>query len=157
MAPLVRNASQFLFPCSVEYSLLCAVILGVMWMNACSEDKNNMASPHTPESPAGRVSGVNIIYARSVSQFSVDCTSAHKGLFAGVLMLVLSIVSMIMFYELAKRPELVEVAVLQVSIQNCTGKCRLSYGFFNQNSVFQFLFCPMPAVRPAHFIMLIFG
>jgi len=116
MAPLVSNASRFLFPCSVEYSLLCAVILGVMWLNACSEDKYNQASPQTPDSPAGRVSGVNIIYSRSVGQFSVDCTSAHKGLFAGILMLVLSIVSIIMFYELVKRTELVEVAVLQVNI-----------------------------------------
>jgi hypothetical protein len=125
MAPLVRNASRFLFPCTVEYSLLCTVILGVMWLNACSEDKNNHNSPQTPDNLAGRISGVNVIYSRSVSQFSVDCTSAHKGLFAGILMLVLSIVSLIMFYELVKRPELVEVAVLQVSIPHCTGKCSL--------------------------------
>lgn len=116
MAPLVRSASRFLFPCTVEYSLLCAVILGVMWINACSDDKTNPSSPQTLDSPTGRVSGVNIIYSRSVSQFSVDCTSAHKGLFGGILMLVLSIVSLIMFYELVKRPDLVEVAVLQVNI-----------------------------------------
>jgi len=120
MGPLVRSASRFLFPCTVEYSLLCAVILGVMWKNACSDDKNNQRSLQTPESPTGRVSGVNIIYSRSVSQFSVDCTSAHKGLFGGILMLVLSIVSLIMFYELVKRPELVEVAVLQVSLPDRT-------------------------------------
>jgi len=146
MAPLVRSASRFLFPCTVEYSLLCAVILGVMWKTACSDDKNNPASPQTLDSPTGRVSGVNIIYARSVSQFSVDCTSAHKGLFGGILMLVLSIVSLIMFFELVKRPDLVEVAVLQVSLPDRTGKCRLSYRVFDQNSVFQFLFCPMPTL-----------
>lgn len=115
MAPLVRSASRFLFPCTVEYSLLCAVILGVMWINACSENKNQHSDPTTPDSPTGRVSGVNIIYTRSVSQFSVDCTSAHKGLFAGILMLVLSIVSLIMFYELVQRPQYVDEAVLQVS------------------------------------------
>ncbi|XP_021925161.1 uncharacterized protein LOC110832451 [Zootermopsis nevadensis] len=116
MAPLVRSASRFLFPCTVEYSLLCAVILGVMWINACSENKNQHSDPTTPDSPTGRVSGVNIIYTRSVSQFSVDCTSAHKGLFAGILMLVLSIVSLIMFYELVQRPQYVDEAVLQVNV-----------------------------------------
>jgi large subunit ribosomal protein L18 len=115
MAPLVRSASRFLFPCTVEYSLLCAVILGVMWMNACSNSKSQHSDPTTPDGPPGRVSGVNIIYTRSASQFSVDCTSAHKGLFAGILMLVLSIVSLIMFFELAKRPQYVDEAVLQVS------------------------------------------
>lgn len=28
---LVRDASQFLFPCTIEYSLICAAILYVMW------------------------------------------------------------------------------------------------------------------------------
>ena len=157
MAPLVRSASRFLFPCTVEYSLLCAVILGVMWMNACSEDRASQSGPQTPDSPLGRVSGVNIIYSRSVSQFSVDCASAHKGLFAGILMLVLSIVSLIMFVELVKRPELVDIAVLQVSLPKRTGKCRLSNRFFDQNSVFQFLCCPMSTPCVAQIIILIFG
>ena len=28
---LVKDASQFLFPCTIEYSLICAAILYVMW------------------------------------------------------------------------------------------------------------------------------
>lgn len=28
---LVRDASQFLFPCTIEYSLICAAILYIMW------------------------------------------------------------------------------------------------------------------------------
>lgn len=28
---LVQDASQFLFPCTIEYSLICAAILYVMW------------------------------------------------------------------------------------------------------------------------------
>ncbi|XP_069703185.1 proton channel OtopLc-like [Periplaneta americana] len=114
MAPLVRSASRFLFPCTVEYSLLCAVILGVMWLNACSDASRTHQT--TPITPDARQSGVNIIYSRSVSQFSVDCTNAHKGLFAGILVLVLSIVSLILFFELVRRPEFVDEAVLQVNI-----------------------------------------
>ena len=115
MEPLARSASEFLFPCTVEYSLLCAVILGVMWINACSE-KNK---PQHKDSTASvgldsRTSGVNLIYSRSVSQYSVDCASAHKGLFAGVIVLVLSIVSLIMFFELIKYPEYIDEAIFQV-------------------------------------------
>jgi hypothetical protein len=91
-----------------------------MWMNACSENKIQQQQQQqcdhlSPDSINGRVSGVNIIYSRSVSQFSVDCTSAHRGLFAGILMLVLSIVSLIMFFELVQRPQYVDEAVFQVS------------------------------------------
>lgn len=31
MTSLVANASPFLFPCTIEYSLICAVILLEMW------------------------------------------------------------------------------------------------------------------------------
>lgn len=31
MGSLVTNASAFLFPCKIEYSLICAVILFEMW------------------------------------------------------------------------------------------------------------------------------
>lgn len=31
MGSLVTNASPFLFPCTIEYSLICAVILFEMW------------------------------------------------------------------------------------------------------------------------------
>jgi hypothetical protein len=31
MGALVQNASPFLFPCTIEYSLICAAILYVMW------------------------------------------------------------------------------------------------------------------------------
>ena len=118
MEPLARSASEFLFPCTVEYSLLCSVILGMMWMNACSDSNK----PEHKDSTAsmgceGRQSGVNIIFSRSVSQYSVDCASAHKGLFAGILTLVASIVSLIMFFELIKYPEYVKTAVLQVSTE----------------------------------------
>lgn len=30
---LVTDASQFLFPCTIEYSLICAAILYIMWKN----------------------------------------------------------------------------------------------------------------------------
>jgi large subunit ribosomal protein L18 len=126
MAPLVRSASRFLFPCTVEYSLLCAVILGVMWMNACSDSRAQQSDHMTTDYMTGRVSGVNIIYSRSVSQFSVDCTSAHKGLFAGILVLVLSIVSLIMFFELVQRPRYVDEAVLQVSSSHSPHKYQYS-------------------------------
>lgn len=72
-------------------------------------------------------------------------------------MLVLSIVSLIMFFELVKRPELVDVAVLQVSPSDRTGKCRLSYRLSNPNYECKLLFCPPRNLYPAHFIIFRFG
>lgn len=36
MGALVQNASPFLFPCTIEYSLICAVILYEMWKEVCN-------------------------------------------------------------------------------------------------------------------------
>lgn len=35
MGALLQNASPFLFPCTIEYSLICAVILYEMWKEVC--------------------------------------------------------------------------------------------------------------------------
>ena len=36
--------------------------------------------------------------------FSVDCSNAHRGLFAGIMIIVLTIISLIMFFVLANEP-----------------------------------------------------
>lgn len=115
---LVQDASPFLFPCTIEYSLICAAILYVMW-------KNISRLPHQHPSPSERVDKVPALahYKRSPHHYSVDCAQAHKGLFVGILVLVLTIISLILFFVLISRPELVKFAVMELTI------CELSlYG-----------------------------
>lgn len=45
MGSLVQDASPFLFPCTIEYSLICAAILYVMWKNI---SKVGFTQPSTP-------------------------------------------------------------------------------------------------------------
>lgn len=45
MGSLVQDASPFLFPCTIEYSLICAAILYVMWKNI---SKAAFSQPKTP-------------------------------------------------------------------------------------------------------------
>ncbi|KOB66504.1 putative otopetrin [Operophtera brumata] len=85
MGALLQNASPFLFPCTIEYSLICAVILYEMWKEA-------------------------------LHHFSVDCSHAHRGLFAGILVIVLTIISLIMFFVLANNPDTVIDAIFEVNI-----------------------------------------
>ncbi|KAH9383482.1 hypothetical protein HPB48_024991 [Haemaphysalis longicornis] len=46
MGELVQNASPFLFPCTIEYSLICAGILYIMWKNVGA----TQPAPNTPDS-----------------------------------------------------------------------------------------------------------
>ncbi|KAF2886372.1 hypothetical protein ILUMI_19801, partial [Ignelater luminosus] len=55
MGSLVTNASPFLFPCTIEYSLICAVILYEMWKKmkniSIRMDKDSVKSrPSSPTS-----------------------------------------------------------------------------------------------------------
>lgn len=77
MSTLVQNASPFLFPCTIEYSLICAVILYEMWKNIKSipnieRHRRNSIKPQLllPQRP-------------SAHHFSVDCSRAHRGMFGG--------------------------------------------------------------------------
>ncbi|KAG8226013.1 hypothetical protein J437_LFUL004134 [Ladona fulva] len=98
MATVLEDASPFLFPFIVEYSLLCAVILAVMWSDC---------------GPPAEESGVNVIIRRRAGyRLSVDCASSYRGIFAGVLVLVLTITSLLTSLALSRRPDLLPSADL---------------------------------------------
>lgn len=103
MGSLVQNASPYLFPCTIEYSLICAVILYEMWHNV-------------PRVVAKKThAGHNAPPTRDMDhQFSVDCSGAHRGLFSGIILLVATIISLIMFFVLIKEPTHADAAVFQV-------------------------------------------
>lgn len=109
---LVQDASPFLFPCTIEYSLICAAILYVMWRNIS----------HPEPAPAQRadIQLHHPSYKRSPHHYSVDCAQAHRGLFLGILALVLTIISLILFFVLISRPEFVNLAVTEVTICELT-------------------------------------
>ncbi|XP_053999643.1 proton channel OtopLc-like isoform X3 [Hylaeus anthracinus] len=113
MGSLVQDASPFLFPCTIEYSLICAAILYVMWKNI------SKAAFSPPKTPTGSRHHAHA-YRRSPHHYSVDCAGAHKGLFVGILILVLTIISLILFFVLISRPELVNFAVTEVNVCELT-------------------------------------
>ncbi|CAD7090748.1 unnamed protein product [Hermetia illucens] len=105
MGTLVQDSSPFLFPCTIEYSLICAVILYEMWKKVKSipdiqRSRSNSQKPHV----------------RSAYHFSVDCSGAHKGMFAGILVTVLTIIALIMYFVLQKQEGYSDVAVLEMTI-----------------------------------------
>ncbi|XP_056646898.1 proton channel OtopLc-like isoform X1 [Diorhabda sublineata] len=110
---LVQDAAPFLFPCTIEYSLICAAILYVMW-------KSISKLPPVGSSAAKfKLAEMNKV-KRSPHLYSVDCARAHKGLFVGILLLVLTIISLILFFVLISRVEFIGLAVIEVNICELT-------------------------------------
>ncbi|XP_071524780.1 uncharacterized protein [Panulirus ornatus] len=106
MGELVDNASPFLFPCTIEYSLLCAGVLYVIWKNI-----------NKPEVTYDGDSDISTYVARKARHhYSVDCAHANRGLFMGILVLVLTIISLILFFVLISNEDYKGVAILEANI-----------------------------------------
>ncbi|CAH0560883.1 unnamed protein product [Brassicogethes aeneus] len=128
MGSLVTSASPFLFPCTIEYSLICAVILFEMWKkvktvkiknkqnkehdkNATSVHKDEKITQHYNFSPLNN-------NPNNSNHYIIDCSNTYRGLFAGIMVIVLTIISL-MFFVLAKEggtSEIKKVAEFEVSI-----------------------------------------
>ncbi|XP_063823699.1 proton channel OtopLc-like [Ostrinia nubilalis] len=111
MGSLVQDASPFLFPCTIEYSLICAAILYVMWKNISKYPSKDVAAAIVK---ARILEG--LAYKKSPHLYSVDCARAHKGLFFGILVLVLTIISLILFFVLVSKKEYATLAVVEVNV-----------------------------------------
>ncbi|CAL4067730.1 unnamed protein product, partial [Meganyctiphanes norvegica] len=107
MGKLVDNASPFLFPCTIEYSLLCAGVLYVIWRNSTKPVVNQYDN-------GSDIS--NYVARKARHHYSVDCAHASRGLFMGILVLVLTIISLILFFVLIDNEELKKIAVLEANI-----------------------------------------
>lgn len=100
MSVIYRNLSPYLYPFSIEYSILIAGVLYIIWQNIgkCS----TMTGGHckllmNPE--------------RSNLSIHVDCHSANKGLFAGIAVLLASVVSTIIFFVAVTDSNFVTIGV----------------------------------------------
>ncbi|CAH2091891.1 unnamed protein product [Euphydryas editha] len=132
MGSLVQNASPFLFPCTIEYSLICAVILYEMWKEVkctpedlekklnyqSNKSRNNSVTPEKILQQFAGMLGVSSPHGSrtALHNFSMDCSHAHRGLFAGILVIVITIISLIMFFVLASNPSTVNDAIFEANI-----------------------------------------
>lgn len=101
-----QKLSPFLFPCTIEYSLICAVILYEMWKTVKS----------IPDIDRSRKNSVKPTHQKPAHHFSVDCSQSHRGLFFGILIIVMSIISMIMYFVLYMQPGYELIATQEVTL-----------------------------------------
>ena len=108
MGSLVQNASPFLFPCTIEYSLICAVILFEMWKKVRSIPEINRTRRNSQKPGHGH-------HTKSAYHFSIDCSKAHRGMFAGIVVIVMTIICLIMYFVLHEQTEYINLAIKEVT------------------------------------------
>lgn len=105
----MQNASPFLFPCTIEYSLICAVILYEMW-------KHVKSIPNIERQRRNSLKPSLLLQQQkpNAHHFSVDCSRAHRGMFGGIMVIVLTIICLIMYFVLNDEPEYERTAIDEV-------------------------------------------
>jgi hypothetical protein len=118
MGSLVQNASPFLFPCTIEYSLVCACILFEMWKSVKSIPNINKTRKSSLKVTHGHTHGHSHDGHHKHStpyHFSIDCSKAQRGMFAGIVVIVLTIISLIMYFVLHDIDEYLQLAIKEVT------------------------------------------
>ena len=93
MFSLSHVTSPYLYPCLVQYCVLCTGVLLTMWRNVTSEHKTQK---HRGVGDGDKMCGDYV--SSSCQRYNVDCNGSHAGLFCGVVIVVLTIVSIILTF-----------------------------------------------------------
>ena len=170
MSNLLAKSGPFLFPCTIEYTLICAAVLFAMWKNIPEEHEHYKHHKrrkkisrslalntvlHDAESGAGENHELAHAHHKSAHHYSVDCANANTGLFSGIFVMVLVIISLIVFFVLISSPDerlkkaAIEVASLTelalyliTSIAVLIGMCQVSVKNLSKRRVQFELFFP---------------
>ncbi|XP_076319583.1 proton channel OtopLc-like [Tachypleus tridentatus] len=111
MGNIVANSSLFLYPFIVEYSLIGAAVLYVMWKHI-GKDPIFQGEPQEEDRLSGSFS--------AESTNPVSCSGSSKGLFCGLLVLVICVTCLIVFFFLIYHDHYRLLAVYLSDLSHCT-------------------------------------
>ena len=109
LTDMINYTTPYLYPFSIEYNILIVGVWILLWENIGKTERHT----HIPS--------VEVTYEEDNSKgFSsnmiiyVDCHSSNRGLFAGLLMTVATVVSIILFFIFTSTPDTVELGLVSI-------------------------------------------
>lgn len=103
MSSLVQSTAPYLSPCVIQHSIICAAILYITW--------SDIANRHPPKS-----TDITPTYHPAEAR-----VNSFKGLFIGIILLVVTVMSLILFHVLVdsemSRLAVSEVAACELALQ----------------------------------------
>ncbi|KAL8576900.1 hypothetical protein ACOMHN_064684 [Nucella lapillus] len=106
MGQVLESSGSYLYPCIIEYSLICASVLYVMWSQVGHDPKRQKQQSRHVESVAESFGDDDDDddHLIALHRMSVDCSGSHRGLFMGLFVFVGGVVMLVTFYVLASSP-----------------------------------------------------
>lgn len=102
MGTIVQDSTPYLYPFIIEYSLIGAAVIYVMWKHIGRYPK------YAPDEDLEHRLEVMLSRRVMLAQANtgrVDCVGASKGLFFGLLLLVGSLICLILFFVLVRHEQ----------------------------------------------------
>ncbi|XP_015124928.1 proton channel OtopLc isoform X2 [Diachasma alloeum] len=119
MGNIVQQAAPYLFPFIIEYSLIGAAVIYVMWKHIGRHPR----WPHQAEADLERrleaMLSRRAVALAHAGHGRVDCVGASKGLFLGLFLLVGSLICLILFFVLIHHPSFGLLAIYLADVSHC--------------------------------------
>lgn len=119
MGTIVQDAAPYLFPFIIEYSLIGAAVIYVMWKHIGRHPR----WPHQAEADLERrleaMLSRRAVALAHAGHGRVDCVGASKGLFLGLFLLVGSLICLILFFVLIHHPSFGLLAIYLADVSHC--------------------------------------
>ncbi|XP_067012327.2 proton channel OtopLc isoform X2 [Anabrus simplex] len=118
MGTIVQDSAPYLFPFIIEYSLIGAAVIYVMWRHIGRHTRyvTEEDLEHRLEVMLSRRA---VAMAQAQQHGRVDCVGASKGLFFGLLLLVGSLICLILFFVLIHHRDLHLLAIYLADVSHC--------------------------------------
>ena len=100
MTKLKADSTPYLYPCLVQFCLICIVMLLVMWRNVSVEHEHYKLEKLKLCQDPDRAD-----YSSTCQRYSINCNGSNIGLFGGVMVIIAVIVSLIMFFVFITNPD----------------------------------------------------
>ncbi|XP_055713276.1 proton channel OtopLc isoform X4 [Phlebotomus papatasi] len=116
MGTIVQDSAPYLYPFIIEYCLIGAVVIYVMWRQIGRYPK--FATEEDLEHRLEVMLSRRAVAMAQASSGRVDCVGASKGLFFGLLLLVGSLICLILFFVLVRHPQLSLLAIYLADVSH---------------------------------------
>ncbi|XP_076362710.1 proton channel OtopLc-like isoform X2 [Tachypleus tridentatus] len=115
LSPGTLQMIPYLYPFTIEYSLLLAGVWFILWQNIGRQHSH--ANPHPFHQKIDTKEGIEEVNYQSNLFISADCHASNKGLFAGLFLLLVSITTVIIFFVAVSGGKFVMVGITVHTLQ----------------------------------------
>uniref|UniRef100_A0A1B6DFE4 Otopetrin n=1 Tax=Clastoptera arizonana TaxID=38151 RepID=A0A1B6DFE4_9HEMI len=117
MGNIVQDSAPYLFPFIIEYSLIGAAVIYVMWRHIGRHAR--YVGEEDLEQRLEVMLSRRAVAMAHANAGKMDCVGASKGLFFGLLLLVGSLICLILFFVLIHHPQLGLLAIYLADVSHC--------------------------------------